>query len=78
MKKCIVAVALLASAGLAPAGPATPDALKAELEALRPAKHAWRAIDWQTCPLAALEAARREKKPIVAWVFLGIPTDERC
>jgi hypothetical protein len=76
--KCLLVVVFVASAGVVLAGPATPDALKTELEALRPAKHAWRAIDWQTCPLAALKAARQEKKPIVAWVFLGIPTDERC
>ena len=52
--------------------------LKAEIEALRPAEHVWRAITWKTCPLDALKASREQKKPIVAWVFLGIPTDERC
>jgi hypothetical protein len=56
----------------------TPDALKAEIDALRPANHVWRAIDWKTCPLEALKAAREQKKPIIAWVFLGVPTDERC
>ena len=56
----------------------TPDALKTEIDALRPANHVWRAIDWKTCPLEALKAAREQKKPIIAWVFLGVPTDERC
>ena len=56
----------------------SPESLKAELEALRPAEHVWRAIDWKTCPLDALNASRELKKPIVAWVFLGIPSDERC
>jgi hypothetical protein len=64
------------------AGPAaksaTPEALKAEIETLRPAKHVWRAIDWKTCPLEALKASREQKKPVIAWVFLGVPTDERC
>jgi hypothetical protein len=56
----------------------TPDTLKAEVEALKPARHVWRAIDWKTCPLAALKASREQKKPIITWVFLGLPTDERC
>lgn len=56
----------------------TAEALKAEIEALKPAKHVWRAIDWKTCPLEALKASREQKKPVIAWVFLGIPTDERC
>ena len=56
----------------------SPESLRVELEALRPAEHVWRAIDWKTCPLEALKASREQKKPIVAWVFLGIPSDERC
>jgi hypothetical protein len=56
----------------------TPEALKAEIEGLKPARHLWRAIDWKTCPLEALKAAREQNKPVIAWVFLGIPTDERC
>ena len=56
----------------------SPESLKAEIEALRPADHVWRAIPWKTCPLQALKAAREQKKPIIAWVFLGTPTDERC
>ena len=56
----------------------TPEALQAEIDALKPAKHVWRAIAWKTCPLEALKAAREQKKPVLAWVFLGVPTDERC
>lgn len=54
------------------------DAFQAEIDALKPANHVWRAIGWKTCPLEALRASREEKKPILAWVFLGLPTDERC
>jgi hypothetical protein len=62
-----------------PAGKAiTPEALKADIEALKPAKHVWRAISWKTCPLEALQASRKQNKPVIAWVFLGLPTDERC
>lgn len=57
---------------------ATPAALQAEIEALRPVKHVWREITWKLCPLEALQAARAHNKPIIAWVFLGVPTDERC
>jgi hypothetical protein len=77
-------LALLAGAAWAgdstnPPGKATtPEALKAEIEASRPARHAWRAIAWKTCPLEALKESRQQKKPVLAWVFLGIPTDERC
>ena len=58
--------------------PATPEALRKEVEALRPDRHAWREIAWKTCPLEALKEARDKNKPVIAWVFLGLPTDERC
>jgi hypothetical protein len=79
MKRGIAAIAalVLGSIGWAQE-PSTPDALEAEIAALKPADHVWRAIPWKTCPLEALKASRDEKKPIIAWVFLGIPTDERC
>ena len=54
------------------------DSLKADIEALKPARHVWREIPWKTCPLEAMKASREQKKPVIAWVFLGIPTDERC
>ena len=57
---------------------ATPDALKADIDVLKPANHVWRAIAWKTCPLEALNASREQKKPIIVWAFLGVPTDERC
>ena len=86
MKRAIAAIVALAMGGVGwsqepstPANkPATPDTLQAEIAALKPADHVWRAIPWKTCPLEALKASRDEKKPIIAWVFLGIPTDERC
>jgi hypothetical protein len=56
----------------------TPEALQADIDALKPAQHTWRAIAWKTCPLEALKEAREQKKPVIVWVFLGIPTDERC
>jgi hypothetical protein len=61
-----------------PTKTSTPEALKADIAALKPVDHVWRAIPWKICPLEALKASREQKKPIIAWVFLGIPTDERC
>ncbi len=56
----------------------TPDAVKAEIDRIRAEKLAWRDIPWVECPLEALAKSREEKKPIVFWVFLGNPSDERC
>ena len=57
---------------------ATPDSLKGDIEALEPARHVWREIPWKTCPLQALNESREQNKPVIAWVFLGTPSDERC
>jgi hypothetical protein len=73
--------ALGASLRPAPAAPAarkTLAALQAEVEALRPARLAWREIAWKNCPLEALKEARERRRPVLAWVFLGNPADERC
>ena len=85
MRRTMAAACLAVLAGLGwchgtatSAKESTPDALRAEIEALKPAKHVWRQIAWKTCPLEALKAAREQKKPVIAWVFLGLPTDERC
>jgi hypothetical protein len=86
MNKLAAVLSLLCCAGLSAAQEppgrdrkaVTPEALQAEVEALKPADHVWRAIAWKTCPLEALNAARAQKKPVIAWVFLGLPTDERC
>jgi hypothetical protein len=70
---------LMLSGGVRGQGPAdSPAALRADIEALKPADHVWRAIPWKTCPLEALNEARIRNKPVIAWVFLGVPTDERC
>lgn len=56
----------------------TLEALKAEVEALKPEKLAWSQIAWKNCPLEALKDAREKNRPVLTWVFLGNPTDERC
>jgi hypothetical protein len=78
---CSVLFAGLAWAQPAPVAdkkPAIPEALKAEIEALRDAKVAWRKVEWRTCLLDALKESAREKKPVFLWVLGGAPADGRC
>jgi hypothetical protein len=59
--------------------PATPEALKAEVEALKVARVAWREIAWKSCLLEGLRESRQKKKPVLLWVFIDRPIDDaRC
>jgi hypothetical protein len=57
---------------------ATPEALRAQIEALREANVAWRKVEWRTCLLGALNESAREKKPVFLWVLGGAPANGRC
>ena len=58
---------------------ATPEALKADIEALKAAKVAWRAIAWKSCLLEGLKESRAKNKPALLWVFIDRPIDDpRC
>jgi hypothetical protein len=46
----------------------SPETLKAEIEDLRPAKIAWREIQWKTCLLEGLKESREKKKPVLLWI----------
>ncbi len=57
----------------------TPEALQAEIAALRPAKIAWREIAWKTCLLHGLKESRAQGKPVLLWIFIDRPADDaRC
>ena len=57
----------------------TPDALKAEIEALKVAKVAWREIAWKSCLLEGLKESRAKNRPALLWVFIDRPIDDaRC
>ncbi len=57
----------------------TPDALKAQIEALKASKVAWRAIAWKSCLLEGLKESRAQNKPVLLWVFIDRPIDDaRC
>ena len=59
---CLLAAALLALAlGAASGAAGGPEALRAEIESLKPSRHPWREIAWKTCPLEALKEAREKK-----------------
>src|SRR5262245_55510015 len=59
--------------------PATPEALKAEIEALRAPKVAWREIAWKSCLIEGLKESRDKKKPVLLWIFIDRPIDDaRC
>ena len=80
-----IVLALLANAVWAGESPTakevanSPEALKAEIETLKPAKVAWREIAWKSCLLEGLKESREKKKPVLLWVFIDRPTDDaRC
>jgi len=57
----------------------TPEALVKEIDALKPAKVAWREIEWKSCLLEGLKESRDKSKPVLLWVFIDRPTDDaRC
>jgi hypothetical protein len=57
----------------------TPVTLKAEIEALKAANVAWRAIAWKSCLLDGLKESRAKNKPALLWVFIDRPVDDaRC
>jgi hypothetical protein len=59
--------------------PLTPDALKAQIDALKAAKVAWREIAWKSCLLEGLAESRAKNKPALLWVFIDRPIDDaRC
>jgi hypothetical protein len=59
--------------------PATPEALSAEIEALKAAKVGWREIAWKTCLLEGLKESRATNKPVLLWIFIDRPVDDaRC
>jgi hypothetical protein len=76
----VLAVTMLAARAEEPAKTAdTPEALKAEIEALKVAKVAWREISWKSCLLDGLSESRAENKPALLWIFIDRPIDDaRC
>ena len=87
MRNLAAVVVLVLFAGLAGAQPspavgkkpATAEALKAEIEALKAPAVAWRGIAWRSCLLDGLRESRATNKPALLWVFIDRPVDDaRC
>jgi hypothetical protein len=55
----------------------TVDALKAEIDALRAPGVAWRETVWKSCLLDGLKESRSKGKPVLLWVFIDRPADDR-
>jgi hypothetical protein len=79
---CFLLFAGLAWAQTAPVAEkkaATPEALKAEIDALKSSNVAWREIAWKSCLLEGLSESRARNKPALLWVFIDRPIDDaRC
>jgi hypothetical protein len=59
--------------------PATPESLRAQIDALKVARPAWREIAWKSCLLEGLKESRARNKPALLWVFIDRPADDaRC
>ena len=57
----------------------SPEAVQAQVDALKKEDVAWRKIAWKTCLLDGLATSREQNKPIVLWIFIDRPIDdERC
>ncbi len=55
------------------------DPLKAQIDALKAPKVAWREIPWRTCLAEGLRESTEKKKPVLLWVFIDRPVDDnRC
>ncbi len=53
--------------------------LKTEIAAMRVDDVAWRQIAWKTCLVDGIRASREQQKPILLWVFIDRPVDDkRC
>lgn len=62
-----------------PASPGSIEELKAEIAGMRVADVAWRQIGWKTCLIDGLKASREQEKPVLLWVFIDRPVDDkRC
>jgi len=87
MTKVTTGISLLVCAGMAWSQQSaslgnkarTPEALKDDIEALKPAKVAWREITWKTCLLEGLKESRAKNQPVLLWIFIDRPSDDaRC
>ncbi len=88
MRDSIVRLSMLLSLGLFLSCPVplsageesrSSDRLRERIRELKVRDVVWREIPWTSCLLDGLRKARREKKPLLLWVFIDRPVDDtRC
>lgn len=53
--------------------------VRAEIAALQEKKPDWREIQWETSLVRGLKRSQQENKPVMLWVFIDRPVDDkRC
>ena len=58
---------------------ASPAEIRSGIAALKEEKPDWRQIEWETSLVRGLQRSRKEKKPVILWVFIDRPVDDkRC
>lgn len=68
-----------AGAGVPDGAAIDPDELRKEVDAMQVEEVAWRKIAWRTCLIDGVKASREQKKPLILWVFIDRPVDDkRC
>lgn len=76
---CVGPIGARQSAGSAARKAETPEALQAEIGALKAVGVAWREVPWKSCLLDGLEESRTSGKPVLLWIFIDRPADDaRC
>ncbi len=76
-KRTVCAAGVAAILAAAPGAQETPEALEEHIAELRTTEVPWREIPWHSCLLEGLASARRQDKPVVLWMFIDRPFDDR-
>ena len=70
---------VLLAASLLLAQDPTFEKMKVEVESMRVENVPWKKIPWKTCLLEGLKESRKQKKPVIVWMFIDRPVDDpRC
>lgn len=57
----------------------SPAEIRSGVAALKEQEPDWRQIEWETSLVRGLERSRKENKPVILWVFIDRPVDDkRC
>lgn len=55
------------------------DSIKQEIAGMKAEGVAWRKVEWRTCLIDGLRESREQNKPVILWIFIDRPIDDkRC